>query len=73
MLHDVLSVLQRAELVSRMAAEVERYIIELGTEGRLIEMQLEDTVVGVAADREALVRDYAADGSERRSMRCSPP
>ncbi len=42
-LHDVLSVIQRAELVTRMAAEVERYIIELGTEGRLIEMQLEET------------------------------
>src|SRR5919109_818707 len=34
-LYDVLSALQRAELVIRMAAEVERYIIELGSEGRL--------------------------------------
>jgi len=64
-LHDVLAMLQRAELVTRMAVEVERYIIELGTEGRLIETQLEETVVGVTADREALVRDYATDGSER--------
>ena len=64
-LHDVLAVLQRAELVTRMAAEVERYIIELGTEGRLIETQLEDSVVGVTADRAALVRDYATDDSER--------
>src|ERR671911_1533647 len=64
-LHDVLAVLQRAELVTRMAAEVERYIIELGTEGRLIETQLEETVVGVTADRAALVRDYATDDSER--------
>jgi diadenylate cyclase len=64
-LHDVLAALQRAELVTRMAAEVERYIIELGTEGRLIETQLEETVVGVTADRAALVRDYATDDSER--------
>src|ERR687895_2115472 len=49
-LYDVLAVLQRAELVTRMAVEVERYIVELGTEGRLIEMQLEETMVGVAAD-----------------------
>jgi diadenylate cyclase len=63
-LYDVLSVLQRAELVTRMAAEVERYIIELGTEGRLIEMQLEETVVGVMADRAALVRDYIAVDAE---------
>jgi diadenylate cyclase len=48
-----------------MAAEVERYIIELGTEGRLIETQLEETVVGVTADRAALVRDYATDDSDR--------
>jgi diadenylate cyclase len=63
-LHDVLLTLQRAELVNRMAAEVERYIIELGTEGRLIEMQLEETVVGVMADRSALVRDYSTVDSD---------
>jgi diadenylate cyclase len=60
-LHDVLTVLQRAELVTRMAVEIERYIVELGTEGRLIEMQLEETMVGVAADKAALLQDYQAD------------
>jgi diadenylate cyclase len=65
MLYDVLSVLQRAELVTRMATEVERYIIELGTEGRLIEMQLEESVVGVMGERAALVRDYSVSDSEQ--------
>src|ERR687894_203089 len=60
-LHDVLTVLQRAELVTRMAVEIERYIVELGTEGRLIEMQLEETMVGVAGDKAALLHDYLAD------------
>jgi diadenylate cyclase len=68
-LHDVLSVLQRAEIVTRMAAEVERYIIELGTEGRLIEMQLEETVVGVIGDRSALVRDYIVVDTEEQIER----
>jgi diadenylate cyclase len=68
-LYDALSTLQRAELVTRMAAEVERYIIELGSEGRLIEMQLEETVVGVMADRAALVRDYIAIDSEENVER----
>src|SRR5215218_8648839 len=63
-LHDVLTVLQRAELVTRMGVEIERYIVELGTEGRLIEMQLEETMVGVAADKAALIHDYIADYSE---------
>jgi diadenylate cyclase len=35
-LHDVLTVLQRSELVTRMAVEIERYIVELGTEAALI-------------------------------------
>ncbi len=64
-LYDMLAVLQRAEMVTRMGAEVERYIIELGSEGRLIEMQLEETVVGVMADRAAIVRDYATVDEER--------
>jgi diadenylate cyclase len=63
-LYDVLAVLQRAELVTRMAVEVERYIVELGTEGRLIEMQLEETMVGVAADKSALIRDYSVEDTE---------
>src|ERR1041385_6370193 len=48
-LHDVLTVLQRAEL---------------GTVGRLIEMQLEETMVGMAADKAALVHDYLSQPSE---------
>ena len=64
-LHDVLTVLQRAELVTRMAVEIERYIVELGTEGRLIEMQLDETMVGVSADKAALVHDYLIEDTRR--------
>jgi diadenylate cyclase len=63
-LHDVLTVLQRAELVTRMAVEIERYIVELGSEGRLIEMQLEETMVGTASEKAALVQDYLAGYSD---------
>jgi diadenylate cyclase len=63
-LHDVLTVLQRVELVTRMAVEIERYIVELGTEGRLIEMQLDETMVGVAADKAALVHDYLIEDTD---------
>ena len=63
-LHDVLTVLQRSELVTRMAVEIERYIVELGSEGRLIEMQLEETTVGTAAEKAALVRDYLSEYSD---------
>jgi diadenylate cyclase len=64
-LHDVLTVLQRSELVTRMAVEIERYIVELGSEGRLIEMQLDETMVGVAADKTALIHDYLVEDSDQ--------
>ncbi|NLE74567.1 MAG: DNA integrity scanning protein DisA [Actinobacteria bacterium] len=57
-LHDVLSVLQRSEMVLRIAGEIERYIIELGTEGRLIKMQLDELMVDVREDRQAVLMDY---------------
>jgi len=63
-LHDALTVLQRSELATRMAVEIERYIVELGTEGRLIEMQLEETMVGTAAEKAALVHDFLAEHSD---------
>lgn len=61
-LHDVVGVLQRSEMVNRVAGEVEGYLLELGTEGRLIAMQLEELMTGVARDRSALVRDYCLEG-----------
>ena len=63
-LNDMLTVLQRVELVTRMAVEIERYIVELGTEGRLIEMQLDETMVGVAADKAALIHDYLVEDND---------
>lgn len=67
-MHDVLTVLQRAELVTRMAVEIERHIVELGSEGRLIEMQLEEVMIGVAAERTALVADYLAEDADETTF-----
>jgi len=62
-LDDVLVTLQRAEMVSRMAERIERDCIELGSEGRLIRLQLEELVGNVPAERDAILRDYHAAGS----------
>ena len=60
MLDDVLVVLQRAAMTSRMAERIQRDCVELGSEGRLIRMQLEELVGKVPSDLEAVVRDYHA-------------
>jgi diadenylate cyclase len=61
-LDDVLVVLQRAEMTTRMAAEIERDCVELGAEARLIRMQLHELVGDVPAQRAAVVHDYHAEG-----------
>ena len=65
-LDDVLVVLQRAELTTRMADYIERACTELGSEGRLIRMQLEEQVSEVPAEKAAIVHDYHAEGGADR-------
>jgi diadenylate cyclase len=65
-LYDVLSVAQRSEMVLMIAQEVERYIIELGTEGRLVQLQLDELMVDVREDRQAVLADYLPDPSPAR-------
>jgi diadenylate cyclase len=60
MLDDVLVALQRAEMTMRMAEEIERDCIELGSEGRVIEMQLGELISGVPKELTALIADYHA-------------
>src|SRR5215831_10217796 len=61
-LDDVIVVLQRAEMTTRMAAEIERDCVELGAEARLIRMQLHELIGEVPAERSAVVHDYRAHG-----------
>jgi diadenylate cyclase len=68
MLDDVLVTLQRAELTTRMAEEIERACVELGEEGRLIRMQLEELVADVPDEKAALVYDYHAEGGAERTQ-----
>lgn len=63
-LRDVVTVLQRAEMVRRIADEVAGYIVELGTDGRLIRLQLEEMMAGVNDDRRQVVLDYLPVGSD---------
>jgi diadenylate cyclase len=54
--------LSRAELVRRLAAEVEAYIAELGVEGRLLRLQLDELSEGVEEDQLQALRDYLPPG-----------
>jgi diadenylate cyclase len=55
---DVVTVLQRTEMVRRIAEEVDGYSIELGTDSRLVRLQLEEMLAGVEEERRQIMRDY---------------
>jgi diadenylate cyclase len=57
-LRDVIEVLQRIEMVVRISAEIDRNLVELGSDGRLVRLQMEELMVGVEDDRQLLIRDY---------------
>lgn len=58
--NDVFSAMRRVEMVLRVAGLIDRYIVELGVEGRLVEMQLEELMVNVEEEAALLLQDYAA-------------
>jgi diadenylate cyclase len=61
-LDDVLVVLQRAEMTTRMAEEIDRNCVELGAEGRLIRMHLDELMEDVPREKAAVVYDYERTG-----------
>ncbi|MET0920712.1 MAG: DNA integrity scanning diadenylate cyclase DisA [Acidimicrobiia bacterium] len=61
---DVASVLQRAEMVRRVADEIEGYVVELGADGRLVLLQLEELIGGVEEDRRLVAKDYFQESAD---------
>lgn len=68
---DVAAVAQRLEMVRRISEEIQGYVVELGTDGRLLSLQLDELVAGVDSERELVVRDYLPAPSGRRQRRLS--
>ncbi|MET7641967.1 DNA integrity scanning diadenylate cyclase DisA [Streptomyces sp. NPDC005438] len=64
---DVSSVAQRLEMVRRIATEIAEYVVELGTDGRLLSLQLDELIAGVEPERELVARDYVPEPTSRRS------
>lgn len=54
----VANCIYRSEIIMRMEVEVKRNIIELGSEGRLINMQLEEMMSDVESEEEKIIQDY---------------
>lgn len=63
---DVAAIVQRVEMVMRIVAEIDRYICELGNEGRLLSMQLEELVANIEEDGMLVLEDYMTQIDNRK-------
>lgn len=57
-LETVANCIYRSEIIMRMESEVKRNIIELGNEGRLVNMQLEELMANVESEERKIIQDY---------------
>ncbi len=65
-LGDVTEVVGRFEMLRRVAREVARFTMQLGTEGRLVKMQSDELTAGVSEEMSLVLRDYADEPANRR-------
>ncbi|MBI4560226.1 MAG: DNA integrity scanning protein DisA [Candidatus Hydrogenedentes bacterium] len=54
---DVCQAIQRCEMVVRIAREIDPYLLELGVEGRLINLQLQELILPVE-EAQLVIKDY---------------
>ena len=61
-LRDVVAVVQRGEMVHRIADEIETMIIELGVDARLLRLQLDELYGEIDDELDLVVADYLPEG-----------
>ena len=59
---DVCKTVQRCEMGTRIAREIEPYVVELGIEGRLVDMQLQELLIPFE-EAQLVVKDYYREKS----------
>lgn len=57
-LDTVINCIYRSEIIMRMEIDVKRSIIELGDEGRIVNMQLEELMANVEDEEKLIIQDY---------------
>lgn len=66
-LENVIVAIQRAEMVMRIVEDIQSQIYELGNDGRLVKMQLEELIGGVEKEELLIIKDYLAASKKKRT------
>ena len=62
---DVVKAIQRGQIIKKIKEEIEKYMVELGEEARLIEMQLKEIIGNALHENRQIIRDYAKKDYEQ--------
>ncbi|WP_144829582.1 DNA integrity scanning diadenylate cyclase DisA [Kocuria rhizophila] len=65
---DVALTLQRMEMVRRISEEISWYVLELGADGRLISLQLEELTAGTGPGPDVVLRDYLPEATDSAAV-----
>lgn len=65
-LETVANTIYRSELIMRMEADVRRNIIELGNEGNIVNMQLEELIANVESEEKKIIKDYMVKNKKNK-------
>ena len=66
-LENVIVAIQRAEMVMRLVEDIQSQIYELGNDGRLVKMQLEELIGGVEKEELLIIKDYLAVTKKKKT------
>lgn len=67
-LQNVIVAIQRAEMVMRIVEEIQRQIYELGNDGRLVKMQLDELIGGLEKEEMLIIKDYMAPSKKKKTI-----
>ena len=66
-LENVIVAVQRAEMVMRIGDEIQSQIYELGNDGRLVKMQLEELIGGIEKEELLIIKDYLTSNKKKKT------
>jgi len=63
---DVSRILQRIEMIRKMANIINEYIVELGKDGVIVRMRMREITKGIEREQELIIKDYFVGGRVRQ-------
>ena len=66
-LENVIIAIQRAEMVMRIVDEIQSQIYELGSDGRLVKMQMDELIGGIEKEELLIIKDYLVKNKKKNT------